>query len=422
MIKRKLNSKLSKNKFASTKSPLSRKISGLISIFKFSKQNPANPNKANINLSKNYFYKPKKTNFSKPKVVVKAPSVVSIIKAKITNIDLMKEKNLEQKNLSFINIFSYWKRLPTLISKLNQFFLASKNKNYKEKLRLLFNLIFRVSSMVVFTRIILSLIVFSSILSLIYLSFFNVSFVVKHWEIDFPKSSYLDKSSSQKLIQSFENERQFNLLPLSSYWFINDYNLTAIAKRDYNFIEKVEITKREFPNKVGIRITTMPVLATLAVMVNNTNYQYWRISQNGEVLAKDEYNIYENLIYVEKLMSFDRSNVTFKDTSIFLEDKKQLDRLYFIYTVKNILTELKHKVERVSIESLNTADYQVNFRLDNGAILMFDSSQFDKATTIRRINEISRTNIFDEIEQDKIRYIDLRLPKKIYICYKFLEC
>ena len=277
----------------------------------------------------------------------------------------------------------------------------------------------------IFRSIIAFLLIF-----VIYLSFFDTYFLVKSYDIRFGENSYLSETQTNFLISSLQKNKVFGFIPNNQYWFLNTQTLTASAKGIISDIKEIKLENRTWPNKASLLINTNPILVTLSVKENNEQ-KFWRVSPDGDIVSADNAGIWENLVTVEKpyQVAFqDKQNnnsPTLKNVS-FRNNKVQLNKFNLIQKLWPVLKENEIKVVSTSIPSL--VDSDIFFLTENGTKLMFDSQVFDSDNQIRRINEFLRKidadgNKIIELEKSgKLKYIDFRIPKRLYFCYNGDKC
>ncbi len=264
----------------------------------------------------------------------------------------------------------------------------------------------------------------------IYLSFFDTFFLIKSYDIRFGENSYLSQTQTNFLINSLQKNKVFGFIPNNQYWFLNSQTLTTSAKVIIPDVKDVRLENRTWPDKVSLVINTNPIAVTLSVKENNEQ-KYWRVSPDGDVVSSDDAGIWENLVTVEKpyQVSFqDKQNndsPTLKNVS-FRNNRVQINKFDLIQKLWPVLKENELKVVSTSIPSL--VDSDIFFLTENGTKLLFDSQVFDSDNQIRRINEFLRkidadgNKIIDLEKNGKLKYIDFRIPKRLYFCYNGDKC
>lgn len=248
----------------------------------------------------------------------------------------------------------------------------------------------------------------------VYLSLFDTFFLVKNYDVNFATGSYMSQEDTSELIREIRNRKLFGIIPNNQFWFLNSQNLTLISKSHNSQIVSVDITQRQWPNRAELLITTKPILITLGI----NNNEYWRISQDGEVLSKDEVGLYEQLVLVESRVEFNIRNKTLQDYS-FRSDRDQLNRFWFVIWLKNELEQLGIDIDYVSFPSLFDTDVKVY--TVGGTILMFNSTAIDKLVLKRRV-EILINERTTEFNSNVYDYIDFRIPRRVYICRQNTIC
>ncbi len=277
-------------------------------------------------------------------------------------------------------------------------------------------------------RLIGSIIILGTFLFLIYLIFFDTFFLVKKYEITFTNGSYLDSTNVEQLIKSFNQDPFLGFIPNNQFWFLSDQNLSAVARNSNPEIVQVRIVERIWPNQVKIEITTKPILITLGL---NNRQEYWRIGQNGRVVSRDEANLRQNLVVVEKptTLTFATNspsdlrfeNPNFADYS-FEHREQQLNRFWFIIWLWAQLEELGINTVKTSIPSISDFDTDVVITTTNNTKLYFDLKSGDMVNQARRLNFAFKSKIGQQESQGELAYIDFRTPKKIFVCPKNAKC
>ncbi len=269
-------------------------------------------------------------------------------------------------------------------------------------------------------QIIASVLVLSSVLFLIYLTFFDTIFLVKSYAITFTDGSYLDNKQVQELTQNIRQQKLYGIFPNNQYWFLNSNNLTVIAKSTLPEIKNIEVVNRNWPNEVELKIQTEPILLTLGI-VENSQKKYWRINQLGKVLSEDDLNLRENLVEVEKIVSFDRPGASLKDYPLE-QNKEQLNRFWFVLWLWEVL-KATDSITIVKTTLPTILDTDVEVMTLEGTRLLFDSASIPKENQKKRIaNVLNSQRIQEELKQGKLAYIDFRIPKKVFVCRKGTEC
>jgi hypothetical protein len=187
-----------------------------------------------------------------------------------------------------------------------------------------------------------------------------------------------------------------------------------LSKSNNSQIVSVDITERQWPNQATLLVPTRPILVTLGI----NNNEYWRISQEGDVLSKDEVGLYEQLVIVENRVEFNKRNTTWKDYS-FRSNRDQLNRFWFVVWLKYELQQIGVDIDYISFPSLFDTDVKVY--TVGGTILMFNSTSIDKEVLKRRVSIVmnERKAEFDAGQYD---YIDFRIPRRVYVCRQNTIC
>ena len=257
--------------------------------------------------------------------------------------------------------------------------------------------------------------------TILYLSFFDTQYTIKNWNINLTKGSYLDSQQTNKIINSYQNNRLLGIFPSNIYWFLTETNLTYLAFESEPTVKKVQITNRYLPNKAALQITTQPILATISIKIGNRN-EYWRISKSGQIVSQDEANSYEKSIVVDKSISYDKIQGDFHEANIFETYPAMLDRIYFSLFVQDLLNQYPNKVAAINFSSLNVADGEVTMTLQNKTRLIFDATKFDKDSLRIRVEAVFNGKLVSRIDNGELSYIDLRIPRRVFICSFSQKC
>jgi hypothetical protein len=370
-----------------------------------------------------FFYtkKPIKT-VDKSKIRVFKPDDKKIIAEKIKNTIPVSNKKEKGKQFLFgFKNFSNWNKKLKGKDFLTSFNLILVQSRLKEKLN----------------NLISYSIVFILTIFLIYLSFFDTNFLVKEYEIFFVDSkspegfkytSFLSDKEIKKVLNTFNQERAFGIIPHNQYWFVNDISLTLAARHAVSDIQEVRIKKRIWPNKLVLEIKTEPILATLGIYERNQK-KYWRINQRGEVFTQDTASILENLISVSSPVTLTSQNASGSIEQITLQDYDlqnshiQLNRLWFANWLWGQL-----KAQEIDILDTNfptLLDTNVIITTRNNTKMYFDSDiqKVPREVLTARIEQIFRSQINQELRENKIAYMDFRLEtKRVVVCYRGNQC
>ncbi len=258
--------------------------------------------------------------------------------------------------------------------------------------------------------------------SFIYISFFDQYFLVTNYEVTFGPNSYLEEEEIEAILTRFSTSKTGGVLPENQFWFLNDRNLTISADKAVPEINRVNVKERIWPNKAILEIHTEPILATLSIQ-ENSQRRSWRISQSGRVFTEDKAGLNEQLIHVQRPITYSRLNATFKDYDLEA-DIDQLNRVWFT-NVLWVFFEEQPGVEIISTQFPSMTDTDVQLMTNTGTTLYF-SSDF---TTIPRQNLESRlrgvfnSTLADEQIAGRIAYIDFRIPSQaVFVCYRNQPC
>ena len=269
-------------------------------------------------------------------------------------------------------------------------------------------------------KLISGLLVVSLLLFFLYISFFDTYFLVKDWQISFSQGSYISKNEQEMILNKFSGTKIVGIFPSNQFWFVNDRNLTILAQSIIPEIAGIRITNRNWPNKIDIEITTLPILLTIKLTENGQN-KLWRVLPNGKILTQDKAGIADNLVTIELPINFDQKNFDLQKYPIF-EDIGQLNRLYFVINLWSYLKEFGILPVQTILPSLNSADKDVFVILDNGTKLYFDSNKFSRQTQKDRLQSVLESGIMDKIKSGELAYVDFRISKRIHICPKNKDC
>lgn len=267
-----------------------------------------------------------------------------------------------------------------------------------------------------FNQILISALAIISFIFISYLSLFDTYFLVKNYTISFDDSSYLSKKDTAILLKKIKDNKFLGVLPSNQLWFLNSSNLTYISSAINSEINTFEVQKRIWPNTAQIKIKTEPILLTLGI---NSN-EYWRISKTGMVVTQDDAGIRENLVVVDKPIYFNKSSITFQDIS-FVNNSQQFNRFWYIHWLKQVL--VKNNLEFVKINIPSLFDTDVTVTTPNGTELRFNSESISKDVQEEKINNYLKDPSFiDGQKNNKYKYIDFRISKRIFTCERGLEC
>ena len=246
------------------------------------------------------------------------------------------------------------------------------------------------------------------------LAFVDTNFIITNWQFEFSSNSYLDSGKSRELQNFLQSNRLAGIIPNNHLLFLDGANMGISVKDKFPEITKIDIVQKIFPNSATIRISTEPVLATLIMKVNSQT-EFWRIAQNGKIISRDNHNLLTNSIYVDKDITYNKEEGSFEQTNFFGANLEQLDKLYTIEYVKELVTNFGLKISRVSIPSLSSPDKNFTIWLDNQVRLIFNSSQFDKRSIEARVQKVLNSPLLTQIKSSKIQYIDMRVAYRIYV-------
>lgn len=255
-----------------------------------------------------------------------------------------------------------------------------------------------------------------SLISILYLSFFDTFFLIKTYTIEYDDGSYLSEPLAKDLIEELKNERIIGMFPNNQLWFINSQNITLTAKNYSENVERVEVTKRLWPNQAKLKVSTKPTLMTL----NINNGEYWRIGHDGSIITEDTAELKDRVVSVQRPVFLDTSNADFGDYPL-QQNTDQLNRIFFIDWLWETLEQEGLSPVKTEIPSLQDTD--VSIETNNETQLMFNAEAIKKDLQVTRIRGVfANQEIAREFNEGVIAYIDFRIPKKVFVCYKNTEC
>lgn len=244
-----------------------------------------------------------------------------------------------------------------------------------------------------------------------YLLLFDRIFLVKNLKVYYPKGSYLSLTDTKKLKKSLESS-YFSIIAKNQFWFVNPITLADLNPN----IENIEITERTFPDSITLRVTTKPIIATLAF----NNNQFWRVDKEGNFVTEDDIGLNESVINIKNTLIWNKQNNQLANFNLKNIDN-QLDRLYFVRFTKAIINNLGFIFDFASIDTLD--DTQVKITIDNETVLIFDANTLSIANhNNKTTTTLNNSRTWNDIKSNKINYIDFRIPDNVYICKKNTKC
>lgn len=272
---------------------------------------------------------------------------------------------------------------------------------------------------------------------LLYLTFFDTFFLVKNYSFSFKEQdyeiktetgtktinskSYLSETELQAITKSINNNRFLGLIPNNQYWYLNNRNLLASSQEIVPEITELEITERLWPNGVELKLTTEPILATLGLNENGVK-KYYRISQLGRVITEDVNGLKEKLISVDRRISFNQSNVTFKDYPL-ADNQSQLNRIWFTITLWQILDFYGLKANSTNFPSMTDTEVVITTQYGTRMLFESDIELIPREVQENRIKAILSSTILESEKKSQISYIDFRIQnKKVFLCYRGKAC
>jgi hypothetical protein len=264
---------------------------------------------------------------------------------------------------------------------------------------------------------VVTLTLFVAFLFVSYLSFFDTYFLIRRYNVQFAPNSYLSQEATTDLLLALQTDKLFGLLPYNQYWFLNEKNLTLAAQAKVPEISTIEITNREWPNKTDLKIYTQPILVTLDI----NSGEYWRVSTEGRITGKDDLGIRERVVVLESdVNSFGKDDLTGYKVLKNDEKESQYNRLWYINWLWKELEQRGLEVSRTSIRSLN--DLEVTITLANNTTLLFHTSEVTQANQLKRLDTLTNTDIGEKIKAGAYDYVDMRFPRRIFVCQKGQSC
>jgi len=269
-----------------------------------------------------------------------------------------------------------------------------------------------------FNKLVAGFLIFVSLVFLFYLSLFDTRFLIKTYAINFPEGSFLSPIETEKVVGEIREKKMFGVLPGNQYWFINNQNLTLVGRGSVPEVQTVEIKEKIWPNQAVLEIKTEPILLTLGVTENN-RVRYWRINQNGNVITEDTLNIREKLVMVDLPITFDKPGATLKEYKL-KDDEDQVNRFWFVVWLWREFKTLGIEYVRTSFPSIVDSDVQIQTK--NGTKLIFNTTSLTTENQKNRLEQFFLSSKKDDEKAGKLAYVDFRIPKKLFICYKSKEC
>lgn len=296
-----------------------------------------------------------------------------------------------------------------------------------------------------FASTVATILLFGFGLTVVYYTFLDNTFTLNQYTIGFSQGSYLNPEQTRTLTQVIQTQKQLGFLPQNQYWYINSPSLTLSSREFLPQIKSIAIKNKTWNSAVELEIEVEPALITLGV-IENGQLKFWRVDKNGFVLGQDVSGIYENLVMVQTPLSIassenlettsTQSNNNTLQSYNFENNLTQLNRFYFSIWVKNFLNTLGYQNFSLSFPSLSDED--VVATLASGSQIYFNSTAFDSAVQARRFQSVlttkfnsnssnnsnsdSQNTIANSLEAGTIHYLDLRIPKRVFICQKNTAC
>ena len=249
-----------------------------------------------------------------------------------------------------------------------------------------------------------------------YLSFFDRFFLIRDYQIEFAPNSFLSEEATTKMLLNLQKDKFLMLLPYNQYWFINDQNLTLAAQRSTPEVSKVEIIERGWPDKVRLRVHTDPILITL----NINKDEYWRVSTDGRITSKDDVGLREQVVVVESPLLLKREDILGYQILRSDDETSQYNRFWYINWLWKQLSNKGIDIARTSIRSLT--DQEVVITLANGTDVLFHPTEVSQDNQLKRIEVLTDTKLQDDLSAGVYEYVDMRFPRRIFVCGKDNGC
>lgn len=272
---------------------------------------------------------------------------------------------------------------------------------------------------------------------MVYLSFFDTNFLVNEYEIIFTDvkseneivyTSFLADQEIEKILKGFNQGRAFGFIPHNQYWFVNDLNLTLVARNIIPEVREVVIQERIWPNRLVIEIKTEPILATLGIYERNQK-RYWRVNQRGQVFSQDTAFILENLIFIDSPVTLTSQTADGSIGQITLQDyelensQTQLNRLWFANWLWNRFENKEVDILETRFPTLLDTNVIITTRNDTKMYFDSDIDRVPREILTARLEQIFRSEINRDLREGKIAYIDFRLEtRRVVVCYRTEKC
>jgi hypothetical protein len=267
------------------------------------------------------------------------------------------------------------------------------------------------------------LVIFSIVGSFLYISLWDRFFLIRDFEIVFNSQeypSYLSEEEVQKLVKKWQESKIYGIFPNNQYWFANQESLFNTANSLYPNITNIKILQKKWPDKLKVEITTAPILLTLKIQTNNSTY-YLRVAESGKVVNIDKAGLKENLVNVDlKIANISENKIKNLD---FSQNNQVYNRLWFTKKIIDWSNSKNSYLKLAGIEYPTPIDNDVVLILYNGARLILDSQSITWENQVRRLNFfLTNPDWSLALQNQKIRYVDFRINRKIFICYYGKGC
>jgi hypothetical protein len=258
------------------------------------------------------------------------------------------------------------------------------------------------------------------LLFFLYLCFFDTFFLIQNYRVTFAESSYLSPNDVEDVVTTIKEDKLLGFIPNNQFWYLSSRSLTIAAQNEYPEIQSIRVDRKIWPRTAQLQIKTEPILITLGI----NQSEYWRIGYDGSVVSEDDAGLRQNLVIVERPVTFNQPDATLQDYSFqgdcqgersnAAQNCLQLNRFWFVKWVWNILDQLQIQYSKTVLPSL--FDYDVIIELQSGSRLIFDSGTMSTQVQQDRIVSVLDSILGSQVNTGEIAYIDFRQPKKVFLC------
>lgn len=257
---------------------------------------------------------------------------------------------------------------------------------------------------------------------IIYLSVFDYFFYIKNYEVTVSEGSFISRTQSEMVIDKIGERKLFGLIPLNNYWFTNDLALKQVIEDtpELSSIKNISLKEKRWPNTLVLNLESKDILATLALKVEG-EVKYVVFDKNGEFLGFDEENLRLNLINVNSPVIYEGLKI---EEGLNLHERpKQLEKLWFINSLKEWFNELGLNYSQISISSLSDYDNDVLVDTINGTKLLFDYTMFNPENQKSRlVATLKDPQLNNDLKVGAVSYVDFRIDKRVFWCLNSAPC